>query len=169
MSHTQHATHTQVYKRAVDLIHEGMDGNVTISVDVKHLKVFVRLSKLLRRFRRFNEAQEILKKMISRMTGRQIYPNIYAELAEVLVKMGNMTEAKVYINQALRQEPKHTQSHVALARMHAELGDKGQAEKVLRGAVKTISSNSILLYELAALLQANHHGNKQKIMEAETL
>ena len=104
------------------------------------------------------------------MTSSQVpYPSIYAELAQVLIKMGNMTEAKSYIHQALTQDQKHTQAHVALSRMHAELGDKGQAERVLRDAIKTISSNSILLYELAALLQASHHGDKHKLIEAESL
>ena len=106
---------------------------------------------------------------VSKLSPHTHYPSVYAELAVVLALQGNTTGARVYVDKALRQDPLHIQSQVAMAKLYMAQGSKDKAEKVLREAIKRLGHKSPLVHELGVVLLASYHDNEVKLKEAENL
>ncbi len=160
---------TQIYKHSVELLHEAVNGNKTISADIKNFKLFTRYSKLLRQQDRYSTAEQLLRKIVARLPLQSVNHNVLIELAQVLTQLNNTDQAIKLIDTVLALDPQHIRAHVAIALVHMKQGSKGQAERGLREAIRRLGYKSPLVYQLAAVLHTSYHDNTEKLKEAENL
>ncbi len=160
----------QLYMQGIELVYKTLEGNQTISADVKNLKIFTRYSRLLRRLNKVSTAEGILRKIVRKIPRGTHYPTVFTEFADVLVEMNNTEEAVLYNDRALAQDPRHIHAHVVMAKMFMkQQGSERHAEKCLRDAIEKLGYKGMLVYELASVLQAGHHDDEHKLKEAENL
>ena len=166
---THTVTHSQHYRHAVELIYRGAGGDTSISLNVKGLKVFSRLARILKMdISRLQEAHNLLKDIIKKFPDFQ-YSYLFSELGDVLIRMGKYSKAKVALETAMKHDPKNLLAYSHLAKLYLEQGNSSLAEQSLRNGVAACGPHVDLLYDLASIIHNNHHGNKDRLQEAEKL
>lgn len=155
----------------MELTYQALNGNKEVAGSINNLKIFTRLAKLLKRnSSRLQEAYRLCDSITTQLdTHGILYPNIYAEMGDILVKMGNYPLAKSAIDTALQQDPKSVVAVTALARLEAQQGNVTTAEAVLRTALERIGRQLPLVLEMASHLLHHHHNNTQRMKEAKQL
>ena len=155
----------------MNLTFQNLNGDKEVTSTIKSLKVFTRLSKLLKQnSSRLQEAHQLCENITTHLSQLQVdYPKIYAEKGDILFRLEQYRSARVAVNTALKQDPGNFVAIKTLSKLQAQQGNVTAAEQVLRRALAKYGHQLPLVLEMASHLLRHHHDNVQSMKEAEYL
>jgi predicted Zn-dependent protease len=125
---------SQALSKAVELVEAGLRGaNRAISVSPRDISAYVRLASLIKTNQtRLPEALRLCRAALEKT------PEDFRALREtghVLLNMGRVTEAKVYLQRAIELNPSEPNVNFLLGVVEGELGNVIVAERNIRNAM----------------------------------
>jgi len=108
--------------------------------DPYQYKTVIELARTLIRLRNYEEAEELLREVISSGSGN---PSAIGQYGELLLKMGRSDEARRYYEQLLEAQPLVPRNHMGAARSWVCLDKPRQAASAYRKATELSSETEI--------------------------
>lgn len=156
----------QVYQQAADLVTRGLSGE-DIHVTPKNIKVYNSLSNMLRE--QAGDAEGALKYARRAVELDPTWENTHHTMANALVLMGRLEQAKTAFEKALSINPEFAVAHSNYGDCLQKLGARNDAERSYRESLRLDPTHGLTKFRLASLISTGGMPTPAQLWEAEEL
>ena len=155
-----------MYQQAADLVTRGLAGE-DIHVTPKNTKVYNSLSNMLRE--QAGDAEGALKYARRAVELDPGWENTHHSMANALVLMGRLEQAKAAFEKALDINPEFALAHSNYGDCLQKLGAHDNAEHSYRESLRLDSTHGLTKFRLASLISTGATHTPAQLWEAEKL
>ena len=156
----------QVYQEAADLVTRGLSGE-DIHVSPKNVRVYDSLSNMLREH--VHDAKRALHYALKAVEVQPDCENSHHTLANALVQLGHLDDAKAAFEKALKINPQYSLALSSYGDCLMQIGLLEQAEIHLQKSLQLDSTHFLTKFRLAALIIKLPNVSTAQLLQAEQL